>query len=82
MGSPEGKLNVLILTDNYQITGEIAHYSDMRLTDYFTEAKSFIAVTNATIKGKKNNETYAAPFIDVQRDKIEIIIPAEDLQDL
>jgi len=78
--SLEAKLNVVIFTDNYRISGEISHFSDMRLTDFMVEAKSFVAVTNATIIDKKNNESYSSPFINVQRDKIEIIIPADDLK--
>lgn len=68
---------VVILTANYRITGDIAKYSDARLTDYINEARRFIAVTNAVVNVRDGDLIFKTPFLDVLSDSIEVITPAD-----
>ncbi len=77
MSTEEGKTQVIILTPYYRIIGNIAHFSDARLTDYMVEAKSFIAVTNAEVMGHDGSRIFSTDFLNVQRESIEIITPYE-----
>lgn len=71
------KTEILIFTDNYRIRGKIALVPGARLTDYMLDAKAFIAVVDAEVTDKANNLILKTPFLNIQRDRIEIIIPAE-----
>ena len=73
----EDKMKVRIFTGNYQITGVIELFQGARLTDYLAEAKSFIAVTQAEVLDRDNHKILDAPFLNVHRDNIEIILPAD-----
>jgi len=73
----EDKMKVTILTGNYRITGVIELFQGARLTDYLVEAKSFIAVTNAEVLDNQNQKVLTSSFLNIQRDNIEIILPAE-----
>jgi hypothetical protein len=73
----EAKTRVTILTSSYRVRGYIDLVPGARVTDYMTEAKAFIAVTNAEVwelvPGGRPVAT--APFINVSRAHIEIIFP-------
>ncbi len=71
------KSEVIIFTDNYQIYGKIALVPGARLTDYIVDAKLFIAVADVEVKDKGGNLILKTPFLNVHRDHIEIILPAE-----
>lgn len=77
MDEVKDKVQVIILTDRYRIKGFIAHFSNVRLTDYVIESKSFIAVTEAEVTDIDGNKIFTSPFLNVRRDSIEIIAPAE-----
>ncbi len=77
MNEREDKMRVTIFTGNYRITGVIELFQGARLTDYLTEAGSFIAVTNADVSDRENHKILTTPFLNVHRDNIEIILPAE-----
>ena len=77
MNEREDKMRVTILTGNYRITGVIELFQGARLTDYLAEAGSFIAVTQAEVLDKDDHKILTTPFLNVQRDNIEIILPAE-----
>ena len=77
MNEHEDKMKVTILTGNYRITGVIELFQGARITDYLVEAKSFIAVTNAEVLDNQNQKVLTSPFLNIQRDNIEIILPAE-----
>ncbi|MFC1578017.1 hypothetical protein ACFL36_03290 [Thermodesulfobacteriota bacterium] len=77
MNEHEDKMKVTILTGNYRITGVIELFQGARLTDYLAETKSFIAVTNAEVLDNQNQKVLTSPFLNIQRDNIEIILPAE-----
>ena len=77
MKEREDKMKVTIFTKNYRIAGVIELFQGARLTDYLAEAGSFIAVTNAEVLDNHNQKVLSSSFLTVQRDNIEIILPAE-----
>ncbi len=77
LSAPIDKTEVVILTARYRIKGAIALYLNARLTDYITEAKAFIAVTDADVMNLDGTAIFHASFLDVQKDHIEIIVPVD-----
>ena len=77
MDTDENKTKVTILTSAYRIKGYIDLLPGARLTDYIVDAKSFIAVTDAEVWELHlgGRQVLAAPFIDVSRDHIQIVMP-------
>jgi hypothetical protein len=73
----EEKTRVTILTSSYRIKGYIELVPGARITDYMAEARDFIAVTNAEVWELQvgGRQVVSAPFIDVSRAHIEIILP-------
>ena len=77
MNDREDKMKVTIFTGNYRITGVIELFQGARLSDYLTEAGSFIAVTDADVSDRDNHKILTTSFLNVHRDNIEIILPTE-----
>ena len=77
MSTDKEKTKVIIFTSSYRITGEIALVKDARLTDYIKGEKSFIALTNSEVTDREGNSIFKASFLDINRDRIEIIAPLE-----
>ncbi len=77
MNEREDKIKVTIFTKNYRVIGVIELFQGARLTDYLAEAGSFIAVMNAEVLDRENHKILTTSFLNVQRDNIEIILPAE-----
>ena len=77
MNDREDRMKIIIFTANYRITGIIELFQGARLTDYLTEAGSFIAVTDAAVSDRGNQNIFTTPFLNVHRDNIELILPAE-----
>ena len=75
MADDASKTKVTILTATYRIKGYIDLLPDARVTDFMTEAKSFIAVTDAEVWEIVGRQVFTAPFIDVNRDHVQIIAP-------
>ena len=75
MADDESKTRVTILTSTYRIKGNIDLLPGARVTDYMAEAKGFIAVTNAEVWEVVGRQVFTAPFLNVNRDHIEIIAP-------
>jgi len=73
----EEKTKVTILTSTYRIKGHIELLPGSRVTDYMAEARDFIAVTNAEVWELPvgGRQVLSAPFINVSRDHIEVILP-------
>lgn len=71
----EDRYTVVILTATCRIKGEVALYHGARLTDYLVEAKSFMAVTAASITDRKTGDVENYNFINVRRDAIEAVFP-------
>lgn len=75
MADDESKTRVTILTSTYRIKGNIDLLPGARVTDYMAEAKAFIAVTDAEVWEIVGRQVFTAPFLNVNRDHIEIIAP-------
>jgi len=77
MANDLNKTRVTILTGTYRIKGNVDLLPGARLTDYMTEAKDFIALTDAevwepTLGGR---QVFSAPFLNLRRDHIQVIAP-------
>jgi hypothetical protein len=75
MAEEEHKTRVTILTGTYRIKGNIDLLPGARVTDYMTEARGFIAVTDAEVWEVVGRQVFTAAFINVNRDHIQIIAP-------
>ena len=77
MNGNEEKTKVTILTSTYRVRGYIDLVPGARISDYMKEARDFIAVTDAEVWELVvgGRQVAAAPFINVSRDHIEIILP-------
>jgi len=77
MSIEQTKTKVTILTSAYRIKGYIDLIPGARLTDFIVEAKSFVAVTEAEVWELHlgGRQILTAPFIDVSRDHIQIVMP-------
>ena len=71
------KSEVIILTNNYCVRGKISLVPGARLTDYIVGAKSFIAVIDASVSDKLGNFILSTSFLNVSREHVEIILPAD-----
>jgi hypothetical protein len=77
MAADETRTKVTIFTGTYRIKGYIDLIPGARITDYMTEAKEFIAVTNAEVWDPElgGRQIITAPFLNVSREHIQIIAP-------
>lgn len=75
MGTHESMTKVTLLTGSYRIRGYIDLLPGARVTDYMHEAKEFVAVKDAEVYESEvaGRQVLVAPFIDVNRNSIEII---------
>ena len=71
------KTEVIILTKDLRIEGEIDLIQGARITDFMNEVKRFMVVTNATVCDHGGKEILRGGFINVQVANIEIVLPAE-----
>ncbi len=71
------KSEVIILTRSYRIQGKVSLVPGARLTDYMTGANLFVAVIDVEVRDKAGQLLLTTPFLDVHRDQIELILPAE-----
>ena len=71
------KTKITILTPTYRIKGYIDLVPGARVTDFMAEARDFIAVINAEVWELQvgGRQILSAPFLNVSRDHIEIILP-------
>ena len=73
----EDRTKVTIFTSTYRVRGFIELLPGARITDFMTEARDFIAVTNAEVWELQpgGRQVASAPFLNVSRFHIEIILP-------
>ena len=71
------KTEVIICTKDFRVHGKVALVPGARLTDYIVEANQFIAVTDVEVKDAQGNLILQTPFLDINRDHIVFILPAE-----
>jgi hypothetical protein len=77
MSPRDDMTQVLIYTSHFRITGWISLVAGARLTDYVREPGHFIAVSGASVLDRHaNGELFHTEFLDVGKDHIEIILPA------
>ncbi|MBI3041878.1 MAG: hypothetical protein HYY78_03530 [Betaproteobacteria bacterium] len=78
MAKDENRTKVTILTSSYRIRGYIDVLPGARVTDFVVQAKDFIAVTDAEVYEPElgGRQVLTAPFIDVNRDHIQVLAPA------
>jgi len=72
---------IVILTDTLRIEGTLGIFSGVRLTDYMNESKAFIPITDATVKNLDGHLIMKSAFINVQREAIQLVAPAGDVED-
>jgi uncharacterized protein DUF6812 len=77
MTANDNRTKVTILTGTYRVKGYIHLLPGARVTDYLTESKDFIAVTDAEVWELGNRHILNAPFINLSRDHIQIVIPED-----
>jgi hypothetical protein len=73
----ENRTRVTILTGSYRVKGSIDLIPGARVTDYMTEAKDFIAVTDAEVWELEvgGRQLLAAPFLNVSKAHVQVIAP-------
>jgi hypothetical protein len=73
----EDRTKVTIFTSTYRIRGFIELVPGARITDFMAEARDFIAVTHAEVWELQpgGRQVASAPFLNVSRFHIEIILP-------
>lgn len=72
---PQNRTKVRIYTDHFIVDGEIGMYSGTRMTDYIISAHEFIAVTNARVLTREEKALFQTDFLNIQKNKIVIIVP-------
>jgi len=73
------RTKITIFTGSYRIKGYIDLIPGARVTDYMTEAKPFIAVTDAEVWELEvgGRQLLSAPFLNVSREHIQVIAPGQ-----
>ena len=75
MSEPNDNTQVIIFTDAFRIRGRIDLIPGARVTDFMSEAHEFIAVTDAEVRRLNGDHVADAPFLDVNRDHIQLVLP-------
>ena len=76
---PTLKTEVIILTKDFRIEGEIDLVPGARLTDFMNQTTKFMVVTNAVVTTHSNTEILKSDFINVLVNNIEVILPADNI---
>ena len=75
----EDRTKVTIFTSTYRVRGFIELMPGARISDFMAESRDFIAVTKAEVWELQpgGRQVAAAPFPNVSRDHIELILPGD-----
>jgi len=73
----ENRTRVTILTSTYRVNGYIELVPGARVTDYINDAKTFIAITDAEVRGPEGRMVLQVPFLNMSRDQIVIVTPGD-----
>ena len=75
----EERTKVTIFTSTYRVRGFIELVPGARISDFMAESRDFIAVTKAEVRELQpgGRQVAAAPFLNVSRDHIELILPGD-----
>ena len=77
MTNSDETTGVVIFTTASRIEGRIALVPGARLTDFIRSAPDFVAVSEAVVFDRAGKRLFASAFVDVGRQFIELIVPAE-----
>ncbi len=80
MNDNTDRMEVHIFTRQFKIVGNLSIYPGVRLTDYMNESKPFVSVTDAVVYGRDGQHVFAAGFLNLRRDEIELILPSAELK--
>jgi hypothetical protein len=80
MATSDETTAVVIYTETLRIEGRIALVPGARLTDFIRGAPEFIAISSAVVFDRDAKRLFSAEFIDVGRDVIELIVPADSVK--
>lgn len=80
MNESSDRMEVHIFTRQFKIVGNLSIYPGVRLTDYMNESKPFISVTDAVVHDRDGQHVFAAGFLNLRRDEIELILPSAGLK--
>ena len=78
----QDRTKVRIYTKQFMIVGSIAMFADSRLTDFMAGANEFIAVTDVAVSMLDGKALFKSAFLNVQKEKITIILPEDLVQSL
>ena len=75
----EERTKVTIFTSTYRVRGFIELVPGARISDFMAESRDFIAVTKAEVWELQpgGRQVAAAPFLNISRDHIELILPGD-----
>lgn len=73
----ELKTQVIVLTKDFRIEGEIDLLPGARLTDFMNSANKVMVVTDARVTDHEGKELVKGQFINVLVRNIEIILPLD-----
>ena len=71
----QDRTKVRIYTEQFMIVGDIAMFADSRLTDFMVGANEFIALTDVAVSTLDGKTLFKSSFVNVQKEKIIIILP-------
>ena len=75
MSESEQRTRITVLTGTYRVKGFIDLVPGARVTDYLVEAKDFIAITDAEVRGLDDRDIMNAAFLHVSREHIQVVAP-------
>jgi hypothetical protein len=77
MGNNDETTAVVIYTASFRVEGRVALVPGARLTDFIRSAPEFVAVTDAAVFDHAGKRLFGSAVLDLGRDVIEMIVPAE-----
>lgn len=75
MNDEKQNTHVVILTDSFRIRGSVDLIPGARITDFMSEARDFIAVTDAEVRRLNGDHVIDSAFLNVNRDHIQLVLP-------
>ena len=74
---------VIVLTDQFKIEGEVHLIEGERITDFIrTEESTFLPITDATISTLNGGAVlYKTEFLSLNRDKVTLVMPRHNMID-
>ena len=79
MIDPNETTAVLVITPNHRVTGRIALVPGARLTDYVREHTHFVPMVDVVVSDLEGHPLFKAPFLDLSKDHIELILPQDSV---